>query len=163
MKKFVVLVAVVFAASVLVGCNKKKQETASLEALNGVASENVVSVGDAGAEPTANGAVPVVVENAEMAPGAPAAEMATPAASTAEKPTAKQIQQALKNAGFYAGKVDGTIGPKTKKAVEAFQSRNGLKADGKVGAKTWKILSAHLGSSSEVANPSAAEQAPTQQ
>ena len=159
MKKFVVLVAMMFALTALTGCGKKKQDSASMEALNGVASENVVSVGDV----PADGAVPVVVENAEMAPTAAASEMAAPAVATPEKPTAKQVQQALKNAGFYAGKVDGTIGPKTKKAIEAFQSKNGLKADGKVGAKTWKLLSTHLNAASEVANPSAAEQAPAQQ
>ena len=156
MKKFTVLVIAVFAVAALAGCGKKKQDSASMEALNAVASENVVSVGDA----AANGGVPVVVENAETAPTDAAAEMAAPAVS--DKPTAKQIQQALKNAGFYAGKVDGTVGPKTKKAIEAFQSQNGLKADGKVGAKTWKLLSAHLNAAPEVANPSAAEQAPAQ-
>ena len=153
MKKFVVLVAVMFALTALTGCSKKKQDSASMEALNGVASENVISVGDTG--------VPVVVENAETAPTSAAAEMAAPTAS--DKPTAQQIQQALKNAGFYAGKVDGTVGPKTKKAIEAFQSQNGLKADGKVGIKTWKLLSTYLNATPEVANPSAAEQAPAQQ
>lgn len=156
MKKFVVLVAAVFALSVLAGCGKKKDESASLEALNGVASENVVSIGDMGAD---NGMVPVIVENAEMAPAAAAGEMAV---ADSGKPTTRQIQQALKNAGFYAGKVDGDLGPRTKKAIEDFQSQNGLKADGKVGPRTWKLLSAHLNSASEVANPSAAEQAPDQ-
>ncbi|MBI3314881.1 MAG: peptidoglycan-binding protein [Candidatus Omnitrophica bacterium] len=154
MKKFVLLVAAVFALSVLAGCGKKKNESASLEALNGVASENVVSISDMGAD------VPVIVENAEMAPTAAAGEME---ATASGKPTTRQIQQALKNSGFYAGKVDGDLGPKTKKAIEAFQSQNGLKADGKVGPKTWRLLSAHLNSASEVANPSAAEQGPFQQ
>ena len=151
MKKFVLLVAAVFTLSVLAGCGKKKDDSASLEALNGVASENVISVSDMGED------VPVIVENAEMAPTDTAGEMAADASG---KPTARQIQQALKNAGFYAGKVDGDLGPRTKKAIEAFQSQNGLKADGKVGPKTWRILSAYLNSASEVANPSAAEQEP---
>ena len=60
------------------------------------------------------------------------------------KPTGIEIQTALKNAGFYTGNVDGKLGPKSKKAIEAFQSANGLKADGKVGAKTWELLSKHL-------------------
>ena len=76
-------------------------------------------------------------------------------------PHHKQIQQALKNAGIYDGKVDGTLGPKTKKAIEAFQSQNGLKADGKVGRKTWKALSAYLNKPAEVTNPSADSQAVT--
>lgn len=60
------------------------------------------------------------------------------------KPTGIEIQTALKNAGFYTGNVDGKLGPKSKKAIEDFQSANGLKADGKVGAKTWEALSKHL-------------------
>jgi peptidoglycan hydrolase-like protein with peptidoglycan-binding domain len=57
---------------------------------------------------------------------------------------AKDIQQALKNAGFYAGAVDGKVGPKTKKAIETFQKSKGLKADGKVGPKTWAELEKYL-------------------
>ena len=57
------------------------------------------------------------------------------------KPTGIEIQTALKNAGFYAGNIDGKIGPKSKKAIEDFQKANGLKADGKVGPKTWEIMS----------------------
>jgi murein L,D-transpeptidase YcbB/YkuD len=60
------------------------------------------------------------------------------------KPTAKEIQTALKNAGFYAGEIDGKIGPKSKKAIEEFQKANNLTADGKVGPKTWAILSKYL-------------------
>jgi peptidoglycan hydrolase-like protein with peptidoglycan-binding domain len=60
------------------------------------------------------------------------------------KPSPQQIQLALKNAGFYAGEVDGKLGPMSKKAVEEFQKANGLQADGKVGPKTWQLLSKYL-------------------
>lgn len=60
---------------------------------------------------------------------------------TSDKPTNKNIQQALKNAGIYNGPVDGNIGPKSKKAIRDFQTQNGLSPDGKVGARTWKKLS----------------------
>lgn len=60
------------------------------------------------------------------------------------KPTEKEIQQALKNSGFYDGEVDGKIGPRSKKAIEEFQAQNDLKADGKVGAKTWQKLKGYL-------------------
>jgi len=60
------------------------------------------------------------------------------------KPTDKEIQTALKNAGFYAGAVDGKIGPQTKKAITDFQAANNLKVDGKVGPQTWGALSQHL-------------------
>ena len=56
----------------------------------------------------------------------------------------KDIQRALKNAGFYTGTVDGKVGPKTKKAIEEFQKAKGLKVDGKVGSKTWSELAKYL-------------------
>jgi len=156
MKKIVVLVVGLFVVTSLMGCSKKKkaEDNALDNMTNGVASENVVSVTDN--TPITNAAVPVVVDNAEAVPQT-TGDMAQGVVST-DKPTPKQIQQALKNAGFYNGKIDGNIGPKTKKAIEAFQSQNGLKADGKVGAKTWKALSVHLNQATEVANPTAQAQ-----
>lgn len=56
----------------------------------------------------------------------------------------KDIQTALKAAGFYTGNVDGKMGPKTKRAVVEFQKARGLKADGKVGPKTWMELEKYL-------------------
>ena len=56
----------------------------------------------------------------------------------------KDVQTALKNAGFYAGTIDGKIGPKTKSAIMAFQKAKGLNADGKVGPKTWAELEKYL-------------------
>ena len=56
----------------------------------------------------------------------------------------KDIQKALKNAGLYTGSVDGKLGPKTKKAIEEFQTSKGLKGDGKVGPKTWAELEKYL-------------------
>ena len=53
----------------------------------------------------------------------------------------KEVQICLQNAGFYKGKIDGVKGKSTKKAVKEFQKANGLKADGKVGPKTWEALS----------------------
>lgn len=60
------------------------------------------------------------------------------------KPTAFQIQRALNNAGYYVGKVDGKIGPVTKKAIEEFQKARGLKVDGIIGPKTWEELGKYL-------------------
>ena len=64
--------------------------------------------------------------------------------SQAQEAGSKDIQTALKNAGFYTGSIDGKIGPKTKKAVEEFQKAKGLKADGTVGPKTWIELEKYL-------------------
>ena len=60
------------------------------------------------------------------------------------KPTNKDIQIALSNAGFYKGKIDGDIGLATKRAIRAFQAKNNLVVDGKVGPKTWAVLSRYL-------------------
>jgi len=56
----------------------------------------------------------------------------------------KQIQRALKSAGFYQGPTDGKIGPKTKEAIIKFQKSKGLKADGIVGKKTSAELNRYL-------------------
>ena len=56
----------------------------------------------------------------------------------------KQIQRALRSAGFYQGPVDGKIGPKTKEAIKSFQKANGLKADGIVGKRTSAELNKYL-------------------
>ncbi|MEK7173411.1 MAG: peptidoglycan-binding domain-containing protein [Patescibacteria group bacterium] len=72
-----------------------------------------------------------------------------PEAALPEKPTTEDIQKALKNVGLYQGNIDGTIGPKTKKAIEEFQSKNNLKVDGKVGPKTWKLLKTYLNKTQE--------------
>ncbi len=53
----------------------------------------------------------------------------------------KQVQIALKKAGFYKGDIDGKQGPKTKEAIRAFQKARGLKVDGVVGKTTWQALS----------------------
>jgi len=58
--------------------------------------------------------------------------------------TNKDIQIALKNAGFYNGQIDGKIGKKARKAIREFQKANGLKADGKVGPKTKDLLLQYL-------------------
>jgi len=60
------------------------------------------------------------------------------------KPTNKEIQTALKNAGYYSGAIDGKVGPMTKKAIKEFQTANGIQADGKVGPKTWSLLAKYL-------------------
>lgn len=52
----------------------------------------------------------------------------------------KQIQQKLKNWGYYNGQIDGIFGSETKKAVIAFQKKNGLTADGIAGKNTLAAM-----------------------
>jgi hypothetical protein len=61
-----------------------------------------------------------------------------------QHPNVKQIQVALKNAGYYQGSVDGVMGKGTRQAIRAFQTANDLSADGKVGKKTWMVLKDYL-------------------
>ena len=59
-------------------------------------------------------------------------------------PNVKQIQIALKNAGYNLGSLDGRMGKQTKEGIKAFQKANNLREDGKVGRKTWDLLKEYL-------------------
>ncbi len=52
----------------------------------------------------------------------------------------KTVQKRLKNLGYYSGSVDGDYGSGTRKAVLAFQKRNGLKQTGDVNSATLTKL-----------------------
>ena len=51
-----------------------------------------------------------------------------------------EIQQKLKDWGYYSADVDGVYGSRTEAAVLLFQQKNGLAADGKAGAETLAAL-----------------------
>lgn len=132
MKKFVFIILVLTLAGYLVGCGKKEealdemQEPLPMEQAGQLGSDlKAISQTGASAQATAK----------QLAPLPP---------SGPYTPTAKEIQLALKNAGLYTGSIDGTIGPLTRKAIEEFQKANNLTVDGKVGPKTWAVLSAYL-------------------
>lgn len=59
-------------------------------------------------------------------------------------PSIKDVQNALKNAGFDPGKADGRMGKQTREAIKAFQKANNLKVNGKVNKKTWALLGGYL-------------------
>lgn len=52
----------------------------------------------------------------------------------------KQVQQQLKALGYYNGSIDGVYGTGSMAAVQAFQKRNGLTADGLAGTQTFNKL-----------------------
>ena len=78
--------------------------------------------------------------------------MASPVQTTAqaaEMPTVsvgdsndavKTLQTELNAQGYDCGEADGVFGQNTLNAVIAFQTANGLDADGVVGAQTWGAL-----------------------
>ncbi|MFA5388371.1 MAG: peptidoglycan-binding protein [Candidatus Omnitrophota bacterium] len=122
--RLLLVLALVFG---LTGCLKKaSDESMSTDA--GVMEENMTGAG----EETMDQGKSVSVE----------ADFSQP--SSMEKPTVQDIQEALKSAGLYQGRIDGILGPNTRKAIETFQLQNDLKVDGKVGPKTWEKLKEYL-------------------
>ena len=61
------------------------------------------------------------------------------------------LQKKLKQWGYYNGAVDGIFGSGTEKAVQYFQRKNGLTADGVVGAKTAAALGMSLSGNNSTA------------
>lgn len=60
----------------------------------------------------------------------------------------KEIQQKLKDLGYYTGEIDGILGQSSISAIKKFQLDNGLTADGIVGAKTASKLNISLSTQS---------------
>lgn len=127
MKKFLFIILALAVIISLSACGKKErsltdmEEPISIEELSKVDSQDILPETAIEAEP-----------------------MATPAPALPIKPTAEQIQTALKNAGYYTGLIDGKKGSLTLKAIEDFQKANNLQVDGKVGPKTWAVLGPYL-------------------
>jgi peptidoglycan hydrolase-like protein with peptidoglycan-binding domain len=134
MRKYLLFIVLVLFSIYMFGCGKKQQaleetqEPMSMEALSTITTT----------APTA----PKAPVSASPVVTPPVLEPLPPAGPY--KPTAVEIQTALKNAGYYTEGIDGKLGPKTKKAIEEFQKANALKVDGKIGPKTWSVLSKYL-------------------
>ncbi len=52
----------------------------------------------------------------------------------------RDLQQKLAEFGYYEGEIDGRFGNQTRRAVERFQYRHGLSADGIAGKRTLTVL-----------------------
>ena len=88
-------------------------------------------------------------EESAVAPVTPSAEgtsSETPAPAYAnlvygaKGENVKQLQLRLRDLGYLTGEADGIFGHDTRRAVMAFQRRNGLDADGQAGPKTQALL-----------------------
>ena len=64
----------------------------------------------------------------------------------------RQIQNKLKEWGYYDGEIDGIYGSKTYNAVKKFQSKNGLTVDGITGEKTLSALGIKSSNNSNLVN-----------
>lgn len=101
------------------------------------------SFGSAGASSDAPASAWAMPAEPAPAPSITPAPSSVKISSGGVSPSNREIQQALKNAGFYQGTVDGKIGPVTRQAISEFQRVNGLNPDGVVGKQTWSKLSAY--------------------
>ncbi|MDO8489147.1 MAG: peptidoglycan-binding domain-containing protein [Candidatus Omnitrophota bacterium] len=149
MKRLLSLGVVVLMLAALSGCGKK-QETEELQPITMESLSAPTSSAQTQALPDIKSSMETKVLPSSAA--VMTKEVVPLPPQGPYKPTNIEIQTALKNASFYTGKIDGSLGPKTKKAIENFQSANGLKADGKVGPKTWEALSRHLSAAVEPVN-----------
>ena len=77
-------------------------------------------------------------------PAAPVEAVSSIPLPTEESARIREVQKALKIAGFDPGPIDGRLGARTRSAVRDFQNANGLEADGKVGPRTWNKLETYL-------------------
>jgi peptidoglycan hydrolase-like protein with peptidoglycan-binding domain len=69
----------------------------------------------------------------------------------------RAVQQALKDKGHDPGEIDGKMGPKTQAALRDYQSKEGLKATGRLDAETMTKLGveAKTGAAGAASTPSA--------
>ena len=153
----------VLAAGLLLGCNPpadpkadaKKSKEIVTEPAKGAAAvaESVTKIDEVGSIESLGAAIEEL----------DSANMANDASAQGTKPTAKEtstqiqavddgndvvkatpavmrkVQQALVNAGFNPGPVDGVSGAKTRNAIESFQKQNNLPA-GKLTKNTLRAL-----------------------
>ena len=144
------VVALVMMAALVSGCAgaRTRQELARLQSHLGLLDERITQLEHSSVGVVSAGTFSEPAVSAEAMPDAktPAKKSAArPTASSAAplKPTTREIQQALKNAGFYQGTIDGKMGPVTREAVQEFQRVHGLTDDGVVGKRTWERLKAY--------------------
>lgn len=140
MGRFTIVIFTLIAIVSFTGCKKKEavENPLTMEQIEIIGSQNA-QVEQVKAEEANAVTQPVSSPRAQSEPLPPQGPY---------KPTSQQIQTALKNSGYYTGLIDGKVGPMTKKAIKDFQESKGLEVDGKVGLKTWGILSKYLDSAS---------------
>ena len=152
MNKSCVLGGVAVTIFFLTGCGKHNaiQSKAPFESEEAVDDVNSTLSNEVAAPPDGE---PAAVNVNGMTARAPVETAAFDPSAPFVKPTDQEVQQALQNAGVYNGKVDGVVGPRTKKAIRDFQTQNNLKADGRVGPQTWAALRQHLHQQPQTAAP----------
>lgn len=135
--------------SILTGCagGRHRQELARLQSQVGLLDERMTQLERAGIGGTSASSfgseTPIDIGSTAVTPSASLRHSTireTASAGSFAKPSTRAIQEALKNAGFYQGAIDGKLGPKTREAIKEFQRVHGLNDDGVVGRRTWAKL-----------------------
>src|SRR5713226_3672034 len=102
--------------------------------------------GGSGARAPPATSAPTTASTPTTSPAAPAGPATTlkPGAKGAQ---VRALQQALADLGYSPGKIDGSYGPATQKALTSFQRAAKLSPDGILGPKTLAALRKALGKS----------------
>jgi peptidoglycan hydrolase-like protein with peptidoglycan-binding domain len=108
----------------------------AVDGVFGVYTESAVKMFQSWASVDQDGIVgPLTWEKLDLA------DKSDPELSESSKRVAvRGLQRMLLSRDYEVGEIDGVFGPKTKAAVNAFQSDHGLDVDGIVGPKTWDSL-----------------------
>ncbi|HEY2343171.1 MAG TPA: peptidoglycan-binding domain-containing protein [Chthoniobacteraceae bacterium] len=80
-----------------------------------------------------------VVDNPDVA-AAPAPVESAPVVSHSPYATVQDVQDALANAGYYHGEIDGNLSPQLRYAVTAFQRDHHLNVTGSLDIETLSAL-----------------------
>ena len=137
------LTALIIMPLAIFGCKGKTEKEAEAPKTEAaIPAEEAVVTQAPVTEPSQNVAQETIPPTAAVPQAA--VEAGAKVAPTDQLAKNKEIQAALKAANFYTGNIDGKMGPRTKKAIVEFQKAKGLKADGKVGPKTWTELEKYL-------------------
>jgi murein L,D-transpeptidase YcbB/YkuD len=151
MRRYLVVFLALAVTVCLFGCGKKQSTMEEMQepmSLSGLTSEYTLPPQATGASSDSTTSAGMVVSGQGVITSEVSKEPPLPPPGPYQ-PTTTQIQTALTNAGLYLGAIDGKMGPKTRKAIEEFQTANNLKVDGKVGPQTWGVLQGYLDLASE--------------
>ena len=140
------LVLVIGTSLLASGCAgpRHSQELSRMKSDMGLLDQRVAQLERTSVQPPSGSVWPSDAAVQPLGSSMPSPTESRASAGIDVKPSKKQIQQALKNGGFYQGPIDGKIGPKSREAIRQFQQVNGLKTDGVVGKLTWEKLAPYL-------------------